>query len=50
MNRLVICLVLASLTFDSPRPAAAAGLTAVFDTVDAVEITLARDRSFRQSW
>ena len=36
-RRFASCLAIASLTFMSPRPAAAA-ITHVFDTVDAVEI------------
>jgi len=37
-HRLAICLAIASLTFAGPRPAAAAAIGTVFDTVDAVEI------------
>lgn len=37
-HRFAICLAIASMTFVAPRPAAAA-ITNVFDTVDAVEIT-----------
>ena len=37
IRRLAICLVIASLTFVAPRPAAAA-VTHSFDAVDAVEI------------
>jgi hypothetical protein len=36
-HRLAICLAIASLIFMAPRPAAAA-ITPVFDTVDAVQI------------
>lgn len=36
-HRLAICLAIVSLTFVAPRPAAAS-ITRVFDTVDAIEI------------